>query len=195
MWVFERQTKDSNTQRIEIYKESRAVSYGEVINLWKEDSNFRREFRRALLQETWDEFFWENPPVNADTLDRGYEFVLIKAPALKGILADSTQFQQHFRNQSNEPVLTFPNLGGDAQLVVPTPVAQPACYAHFASFLRCGPDSQIDAFWREVGGIMSTRISAEPLWLSTSGLGVSWLHLRLDTRPKYYRYAPYRMLN
>lgn len=31
-----------------------------------------------------------------------------------------------------------------------------------------------------------------PLWVSTSGLGVSWLHVRLDSRPKYYTYAPYK---
>ena len=30
------------------------------------------------------------------------------------------------------------------------------------------------------------------LWLSTAGLGVYWLHLRLDTRPKYYSFQPYR---
>jgi len=29
-------------------------------------------------------------------------------------------------------------------------------------------------------------------WLSTSGLGIAWLHVRLDERPKYYTHAPYR---
>jgi len=29
-------------------------------------------------------------------------------------------------------------------------------------------------------------------WLSTSGLGVGWLHVRLDSRPKYYTYEPYK---
>ncbi len=24
-----------------------------------------------------------------------------------------------------------------------------------------------------------------------AGLGVAWLHIRLDDRPKYYRHAPY----
>ena len=39
---------------------------------------------------------------------------------------------------------------------------------------------------------MQRRLSAKPVWLSTAGAGVSWLHVRLDDRPKYYGYAPYR---
>jgi hypothetical protein len=32
----------------------------------------------------------------------------------------------------------------------------------------------------------------KPVWLSTAGAGVSWLHVRLDDRPKYYGYRPYQ---
>ncbi|MFY0533025.1 DUF6940 family protein [Nannocystis pusilla] len=30
------------------------------------------------------------------------------------------------------------------------------------------------------------------VWLSTSGSAVPWLHVRLDARPKYYVFGPYR---
>jgi hypothetical protein len=40
---------------------------------------------------------------------------------------------------------------------------------------------------------MEKRLSASPVWLSTSGLGVYWLHVRLDTHPKYYQYQPYKV--
>ena len=30
-----------------------------------------------------------------------------------------------------------------------------------------------------------------PVWLSTSGEGVAWLHFRLDSDPKYYQYRPF----
>jgi len=36
---------------------------------------------------------------------------------------------------------------------------------------------------------------AGPPWVSTAGMGVPWLHVRLDTRPKYYRHAPYRSVS
>lgn len=30
------------------------------------------------------------------------------------------------------------------------------------------------------------------VWLSTNGVSTAWLHVRLDSRPKYYHYLPYR---
>ena len=44
----------------------------------------------------------------------------------------------------------------------------------------------------DVGGAVQRRLGTKPVWLSTAGAGVSWLHVRLDDRPKYYGYAPYR---
>ncbi len=42
------------------------------------------------------------------------------------------------------------------------------------------------------GQEMEKRVSDKPVWLSTAGGGVPWLHVRLDNRPKYYSYRPYR---
>jgi hypothetical protein len=33
--------------------------------------------------------------------------------------------------------------------------------------------------------------SSNRFWISTSGLGVPWVHVRLDRYPKYYQYGPY----
>lgn len=40
--------------------------------------------------------------------------------------------------------------------------------------------------------IREKRISGNPVWLSISGLGVYWLRIRLDARPKYYQHLPYK---
>jgi hypothetical protein len=32
------------------------------------------------------------------------------------------------------------------------------------------------------------------MWVSTSGLGVYWLYIRLDSFPKYYNFQPYKTL-
>ena len=94
----------------------------------------------------------------------------------------------------------FPNLGGDAMLVAPkqdpsAPRGELA-YAHLANFVRGAPPEQVRRLWAQVGKSMERRVGAEgqagrPVWLSTSGLGVFWLHVRLDRSPKYYTYAPY----
>jgi hypothetical protein len=61
--------------------------------------------------------------------------------------------------------------------------------------MRTAPGAQKHALWRAVGEAMQRRISQKPVWLSTAGMGVAWLHVRLDDRPKYYGYMPYRNAN
>ena len=65
-------------------------------------------------------------------------------------------------------------------------------FAHLASFVRRASDEQVDAFWQLVGQTMSPHVGEKPVWLSTAGMGVAWLHVRLDQRPKYYAHRPYR---
>jgi hypothetical protein len=61
-----------------------------------------------------------------------------------------------------------------------------------AAFVRLAPAQQQSALWRSVGEAMQRRLSKKPVWLSTAGAGVPWLHVRLDDLPKYYGYRPYR---
>ena len=50
----------------------------------------------------------------------------------------------------------------------------------------------IRAVGAEVKSILLSGTSEDPVWVSTNGDGVAWLHVRIDERPKYYAYAPYR---
>ena len=89
-------------------------------------------------------------------------------------------------------VVTFESLGKDALLVAPCPGVQGTNFAHLARFVATASDEQSSALWQCVGESIERRLNVRPTWLSTAGLGISWLHVRLDTRPKYYRHAPYR---
>ena len=80
-----------------------------------------------------------------------------------------------------------------AFLVVPTDRNKTMRYGHIADFVRHAPSNQIIKFWQTVGTQMANHVGQSPQWLSTAGLGVHWLHIRIDSRPKYYRYAPYKM--
>ena len=80
---------------------------------------------------------------------------------------------------------------GDATLVVPSPRGPDAAYGHLAAFVRGASEAQNHALWEAVGEAVEERLNQRPLWLSTAGGGVSWLHVRLDARPKYYAYRPY----
>lgn len=61
------------------------------------------------------------------------------------------------------------------------------------SLLWITPQGDAVKLWRCVAETMLRRLSGRPLWLSTAGAGVAWLHVRVDPVPKYYAYPPYRV--
>ncbi|MDP1796726.1 MAG: hypothetical protein Q8K78_04560 [Planctomycetaceae bacterium] len=77
-------------------------------------------------------------------------------------------------------------------MIVPCPIANQVAYGHLAAFVRHAPPSQRDALWKAVGEVWDKRVSQTPVWLSTAGAGVPWLHVRFDSLPKYYWHSPYR---
>ena len=118
--------------------------------------------------------------------------MLIEAPEFADA-ADRRTFSDYFvDSHSGDGVVTFPNLGRDAILIVPMPVADNLAYRHLAAFMRSGPEAQKHALWQTVGQVMLQRLGERPVWLNTASGGVAWLHVRLDSYPKYYAHEPYR---
>lgn len=191
MWT-SRTSAVPSGKRIELLGADRPLSYRAVFDSLANNSDFRRWYTRLLAHCDYDAFFWEHPPLTVDALDGNAEFVLIESAALAGLNPDAVPFKRHFAQAPDDLVLTFPNLGGDALLIVPTPVGPTACYPHLAAFIRNAPDEQVHSLWQAAAHAVDGHLADTPRWLSTAGLGVSWLHLRLDTRPKYYRHGPYK---
>jgi hypothetical protein len=166
------------------------ITWSDVLELWPTD-DFAQTFARTLADVPYRAFFWETPPVTVSSLDRPFECVLIDSPQLARITADPSPFAAHFAATPNADIVTFANLGGDATLIVPCPRDRPGVYPHLATFVRQGPPTQVRALWRHLALAIRATLTASPLWVSTAGLGVDWLHLRLDSAPKYYRHRPY----
>ncbi|MEQ1906350.1 MAG: hypothetical protein ABL888_19360 [Pirellulaceae bacterium] len=103
---------------------------------------------------------------------------------------DPNAFAEYF-NDTGRDIAVFTNLSNDAILIVPYPIAEDSAYGHLATFVRFAPESQRHSLWREVGIVLGRRIGDTPVWVSTAGAGVSWLHVRLDDRPKYYGFKRY----
>ena len=192
MWKSHSETIDSETIRTSLSCYGRFISFREFIDLLQTSQEFRSFFSGTIADSPFQAFFWETPPVNNRTLDQQFEFVVLQGHSLLQLRPDPTAFESQFLTQPTEPVLTFANLGGDALLVVPRPIGSHASYTHLATFLRNAPKSQVSALWKCAGAAAQKRISDLPMWISTAGLGVSWLHLRLDSRPKYLRFKPYK---
>lgn len=196
MWKSKRELIDGDCiQKISIFTGDKQITYSEVIELWQQDNKFRGFFISLLADAPMSAYFWETPPVSRSSADREFEFVLVNSPKLADIDPDPSDFQQYFESAIKE-VVTFPNLGNDALLVVPCPIANTVARTHLASFVRFAPESQQHLLWQTVGRLLAQKLNeqGQPIWVSTSGLGVHWLHVRLDSDPKYYTYKPYKQI-
>jgi hypothetical protein len=171
-------------------RDGQALSYAAVIEHWQREPVFVDGFVDELRRCPFAAFYFETPPLTTATLARAFEFVLIDAPPLARARADSHAFRTKL--DAREQVATFRNLSGDAVLVAPCDHG--ADYAHLASFVRTGGVTQVHALWRATAEALDAECGATPRWLSSSGLGVPWLHLRIDVRPKYYSHGPYRVV-
>ena len=171
-----------------------ALPWAEVITLWRTDRTFALFFSSILAAVPFDSFYWECPPLSVATRAKPFEFVAVQGRGFAP--ANPLDFKEHLEGEEEAGAATFANLGRDATLVSPTgdPVMDPgpgrAAYGHIAAFVRGAPEGQQVALWQAVGAALATS-GSQPVWLSTEGSGVPWLHVRLDSRPKYYHHRPY----
>ena len=168
--------------------DTRPLSFADVLALWREDANFTTLFVDLLAKVPFTAFRFETPPLTSGHLARPFEFVLVDSPDLE-LPADTETFRSAFEAApAGSTVTEFDNLGGDARLIAPLP---PGSYAHLAAYTRQAPREHQIELWSTVGHALHHRADLRPVWLNTAGGGVAWLHVRLDDRPKYYRWRAY----
>ena len=190
MWRIESTALDDRTQRWNgVVGPSGALAFHQVCAAWRSDAAFREFWIGALAALRMDAYCWECPPVSIGNRSRPFECVFVPSPSLARMAPEPEAFAEHFPPHCQSA--TFANLGGDAVLIAPCPGMAAHSYGHLAQFVRDAPAVQQQALWKAVGEALESRLRAEPTWLSTAGHGVAWLHVRLDSRPKYYRHAPY----
>lgn len=179
-------------QRYALSRDGVDPSFREVFESLETNSEFRAWYSDVLASSDFEAFYWEHPALCSENYDTAAEFVLVDAPGLARIRPRPEPFARQFERGDEQRVISFPNLGGDAVLIVPRQVGSPSAYAHLAAFVRLAPADQIQEFWQGVGRVVRERVGTDPVWISTAGMGVSWLHARIDAAPKYYRFGPYK---
>ena len=183
-----REAINDRTDRYRLFSNGSAVTYRQALSFWQEKPEFTACFTATLVDSRFQTLRWETPPITRDTVDQPFEYVLLDSPWLDGA-PDTRTFSEHY---SGADVVVFPNLGADAMLVVPAPRDKNSAYTHLSTFLRSAPATQINHLWRTLGQVAQARLSDKPMWISTAGGGVAWLHVRLDSYPKYYGHTPYK---
>ena len=190
MWTAQRDNPGSkDTLRLRFYAGDDRLSYAGFLRALVEDKSFRELVLNEMRAAPYVAFRWETPPLDSSSIEQPFECLMHDSPELD-VPADPTDFKTNF--QTGTEVVSFKNLGDDATLIVPCPIAKSANYSHIGAFHHSAPRSQQHAFWIAVAQTMLARVGPKPLWLSTAGGGVDWLHMRLDERPKYYRHLPWR---
>jgi hypothetical protein len=199
----------------DFYTPPRPITFMKAILLFSAGNiNFIMTLKMAITE--FEAVFWECKPVSRNTLDNTiFEFIIISSVSLGKREVDTIPFEEHFIKAKESRVTSFKSTSGDAMLVVPCPpiitdlppattittnVDHPLQYmTHLASFMRFSDHDHIILLFKELGRSMKVVFrqlqeddqSNTPIWLSTSGLGVSWLHIRLDLTPKYYTFRKF----
>lgn len=190
MWkVIELESRETN-QRFSISKDGAKISNQQFLMLLKNDTLFRSFYTEYLISLGYEAFFWENKPMMSANLHQEYECNVLNSAFLAQKSPDFHTFSSYFKR--NREVVSFKNSGNDAQLIVPCPNDGHPGYTHIGTFIREAPESQVQKLWERTGREMLDIIGEEPRWLSTSGLGVFWLHIRIDSVPKYYQTEEYK---
>ncbi len=182
------------SEKIAIAAAGRTLSFAEVIALWRQDSDFRAFFIDELAATALPAFLWEMPPIWSGRTQLDYEFVAIRSDGLARMRPDADAFASQLAAPgTSSSVVAFPNLGGDALLVAPRQIAGLQSYGHIAAFVRSAPAAQQHALFQILAGAIDDVLRTHDgrIWISTSGLGVAWLHVRIDSYPKYYQHRPY----
>lgn len=190
MWTAKSTEESDKVTKYQLIENDRLLNFREVIDLIQNSLSFRQFYSNVLRESPYEGYFWEVKSVTTNQLDETFEFVLINGRSFARLEPQKSFFRKYF--DTNESIVAFPNLSGDAQLIVPTDIGDDEVYTHLAKFIRNAPEEQVEQFWQVVATQYEALIGDAPRWLSTHGLGVYWLHVRVDTRPKYYQYQAYR---
>jgi hypothetical protein len=194
-----RESIDARTSRITLLADGLPLTNHAVMHQWigPHSNEASAALTRAIVEAPGASssrppaWFWECAPITTASMSHGFECVLVDAPPLARITASAHAFSEPLaRAPADQSVVAFDNLGRDARLVVPRPTG--GDFPHLRAFLATAPLALSGEFWRVVAAQLLARLESRPRWLSTSGLGVPWVHARIDRRPKYITHSPYR---
>lgn len=191
-YIFNKNIINSNTIKYTVNSEGGKLTYHNFLNLLREKNNeFLKAFRDELniASSEFSGYFWECVPVSSNTIDKDFEFVVVKSGALSNIRQDYSNFQEYFGRDNN--VVSFSSFSGDTLIV---PIPKDSDYKNISKFADNTSAEQWGEFWQKVGEKMEENLinaNGSTRWLSTSGLAVYYLHVRIDKKPKYYNHQEY----
>ena len=182
--------------KFELHKQGQALTQDEVIQgFLSPSSEIRSVLARGLCDLPGESYFWECRPFESISKSKvtKFEFVVIPAPGLQNVPSESYRFQEHFQTDLDYAIFQNPTRNATFISPVPTKFNQDNAQ-HLIKYLRHASEPLQEELFRNIGQEVIKLLEEGTVWLSTSGFGVYWLHVRLDRVPKYYKHEPYRLI-
>jgi hypothetical protein len=160
---------------------------------WKEKiAQWEQGIPQTYPPDIKKRFFYQTSPITRD-MDTDYEEKYIESDRLEKITQYYDPFEEYFVKPKNKYVTSFLNLSKKSLLIVPVPprdsrnANKTFNYTTIKDFIDNAPQKQQIAFWKHVAKRVKELLKiVDTVYINTHGLGVYYLHVRLDIKPKYY---------
>lgn len=177
------------------YKYGLKYTWQQKLDSWARGDYFK--YPQDLMDD--DGFFYRTSELT-NSPNCMYDELYVKTDHFNQLRQDYNNFQEHIDKSPNKYVISFLNSGKDAKLIIPMPYknsdGSEKNYVSLKHFCDNAPEDQQREFWKYAAIIIREYlIGKKVLYINTSGTGVPYLHLRLDTKPKYYGEPSERLLN
>ena len=134
--------------------------------------------------------FFETPKWTKNNLSDLLKFSLTNASDTFSGEPSIEKFSEHLKDckSDSKGSISFPNPNKTSRLIIPCPQCLNK-FGHLGHFIKYSDDETWSKLWKKVAEELEKQIKppSKGVWLSTHGLGVPWLHIRIDTTPKYYK--------
>ena len=153
------------------------MKWSEVLSQW-ESGNYPK-----VPKNIKSPYFWRTS-VQSSKKDLPYKEEFLEDERLLNKKQDLKTFEEKFKKEKY--AVSFPNLSGDTILVVPVP-RKGKRFTNMFYFMNNASEIQKKELWKKVAEQAKEFLKTnEKIWISTHGLGVNYLHVRICNNPKYY---------
>ena len=129
-------------------------------------------------------FFWETKCLK--TFNDEFEEEFIESKSLNNLLQNYNSFIEYINSSKNKYATSFYNPNKTSLLIIPMPRDNKK-FTTLKDFIDNASLNHQKKFWKYVAKtIIKFMKENKEVYISTHGLGVSYLHVRLDLSPKYY---------
>tara|TARA_Y100001970_G_scaffold225915_1_gene279149 strand:- start:791 stop:1933 length:1143 start_codon:yes stop_codon:yes gene_type:complete len=156
------------------------LSWKDVLRIW--DTGYVLEYPKHIKTQ----FYWRTSPINKDASSIcKMEFAPVTT---LNETYNCDAFSEYFTKKTQPyMVVSFPNISKDTQLIVPKSTNKKQKFTYIKDFIDTATKEQQHQLWKTVAKeIRKSLQNNDTLWINTHGHGVPCLHIRLDTKPKYY---------